>query len=204
LYNTPEEKAAANREKSKRSYVKYCHSRYSTNHGPSESRHLGTRNRFTCAEVSDIGNNPRSANTITFSNQELSAAKPPTLQVRGNGLGYWSDRVERVAIKLKEAVGVNPGVYIEGVYQLYLTSLQKDNIRDAVLRISRFQTLIYRYQDAILQAGGPLCEEWKRSDVVRASVCDVVKSLEEILTYAMVDYDELILMYKSQKLMFQQ
>ncbi|RDB21510.1 hypothetical protein Hypma_011911 [Hypsizygus marmoreus] len=172
LYTHPEEKAAANREKSKRSYEQ-----------GTDSPGRGLRYREQSKK-----------NTITFSNQELSAAKPPTLQFsQGNGLGYWSDRVERVAIKLKEAVGVNPGVYIE--------EGQHPRCRPQDLTISDPDLPIPGCDPA---AGGPLCEEWKRSDVVRASVCDVVKSLEEILTYAMVDYDELILMYKSQKLMFQQ
>jgi len=115
---------------------------------------------------------------------------------------YWSQRADQVAINFNKLTNNSAFDFVEGIFNIYQTTQDKDVIRDAIVDTSRLQKSIHRYEAEILQLAG-VGTEWKQAASISKHVCDVVKWLEEILCLAMVDVEELSTAYKHQSLMYQ-
>lgn len=121
--------------------------------------------------------------------------------VQNPDLYHWCTKAEAVATRLRDHVGVVFN-YLDAVCIKYIFTRRKDDIRDEIIKISKLQQSIYRYQDGILELGG-LGEEWERARDISNDVHSVVVSLEDILCWAMVDPGELIAMHGRRELRYQ-
>ncbi|RDB27040.1 hypothetical protein Hypma_005155 [Hypsizygus marmoreus] len=198
LHHTPEEKLAANREKSKRHYQ-----RYKTEIQAKRSYKYHARPKKIEIIPADIPSeqNPAQSKKLIPYKQNPAQSKKVIPNV-DRQLAYWCGRVERVAVKLEKSIGPSSFHHVDTVCTQYLSSHDKDDINDAIIKISPLQCSINRYQDEILQVSG-VSEEWQRSEDVARSVREVIQNLEELLCTAMVGYDDLVSLHRAKKCMYQ-
>ena len=117
-------------------------------------------------------------------------------------LPEWCAQAETVAVKLRELVRPMAAEYLERVYTSYIFTRRKDDIRNQITTISHLGQAIYQCQGNILRLAG-VGTEWERAEVISKAVVRVVRWLEDILVWAMIDFHELVAMHNRRELMYQ-
>lgn len=125
-----------------------------------------------------------------------------TLSAVPRNLSYWCAQADAVATKLHTLTGHAAYNYLESTCSSFIFTRRKDDVRNKIISISKLQRAIYRCQDKIIELGG-MGKEWERAEEVSKDVVRVVRWLEDILCWAMVDIQELITLHNHQKLMYQ-
>lgn len=117
-------------------------------------------------------------------------------------LSSWMEVVERVSRQLGRIVSPSAQEFVNNVCLKYLEDRDKDCIYEHVTKIGKLQKSIYRYQNEVymLEGAGPGCD--RASQVVK-DVCNLLKWIEEILCYAMVDFQEVRDCHVGKKFMYQ-
>lgn len=110
--------------------------------------------------------------------------------------------MERVAAKFDVLMKGDPRQHVHDICGKYIISRSKDVLRDAIIALTPLQQSIYRYQAELLTLGG-LGKEWIRSEEVSKVILKVVRYLEDLLCYAMVDPEELIDLFRRHQLGYQ-
>lgn len=122
--------------------------------------------------------------------------------IRPDDVSYWCERAERLAVKFNSAVQESPTQFLNSIVSSYITSHQKDDIRDPILDITRLQKSIRHYQGKILQLSGA-GKEWARSEEIASAVATIIKALEELLCFAMEGPNELLIVHQRCQLLYQ-
>ncbi|RDB15831.1 hypothetical protein Hypma_003681 [Hypsizygus marmoreus] len=185
LHHTPEQRKAADREKSKRHYEK-------------NKTTIQAKRSLRYREQSKTSVTPFPPPAETRAVEHMSKTDHTDHQVQ-----FWAKRVKRLSVKLNNIVGNTPFAFIDNVCMAYINSHNVESIRDAVSVIMPLQTLVQQYQDKLLQLTGPVGKEWKDAEGVAKSVRGIVHQLEDLECTAMDDYNELVLLHRDNKLMYQ-
>ncbi|KAF8798551.1 hypothetical protein BYT27DRAFT_7122835, partial [Phlegmacium glaucopus] len=114
----------------------------------------------------------------------------------------WMERADSVGRRLNRITANAPVIYADQISAQFLVDNDKDLIHNHVVNLSKLQKLIYKYQNEIYALGG-ICEEYHLADIIVKDVCKVVRWIEELLCYAMVDSDEFRIFYETRKFMYQ-
>lgn len=112
------------------------------------------------------------------------------------------EAVERVHRRLAGIVGTSPKDYAENICTSFLENQDKDKIYEQVVKLSKLQKSIYRYQNEVYALSGMGAEELRAAEVLR-EVVTMVTWVEEILCYAMVDIEEVRDRYTGKQFMYQ-
>ena len=138
--------------------------------------------------------------------EDTPTSPPPAIlnprQAAAATLPEWCAQAETVAVKLRELVRPMAAEYLERIYTSYTFSRRKDNIRAEITAVSHLQKAIYQCQANILQAAG-VGTEWERAEEISKAVVRVVRWLEDILVWAMIDVHELVAKHNRRELMYQ-
>lgn len=152
------------------------------------SRHSITIPRF---DISD-----REAEDIPVTNNIRSTAAPTS------PLETWMEAVERVHRNMGRVTEDAPQEYVEKICAGFLEHHDKDKIHKKIVRLSRFQKSIYRYENEVYALAG-VGKEYDRAAEVTKQVNTLLGWVEEVLCYAMVDFQEVKDCYQAKEFMYQ-
>lgn len=123
-------------------------------------------------------------------------------QAAALNLTEWCEQAEAVAVQLHKLTGPVPHEFLECIYGSYVFTRQKDDIRNKIIDISRLRDQIYECQNHVLQLAG-VGIQWRRVEDILKAVVRVVRWLEDVLCWAMIDITELISMHNHGQLEYQ-
>lgn len=112
------------------------------------------------------------------------------------------EAVERVYRRLVGIIGASPRDYAERICTAFLEDQDKDKIYEHIVKLSKLQKSIYRYQNEVYALSGMGAEQLRAAEVLR-EVVTMVTWIEEILCYAMVDFEEVRDRYTGKQFMYQ-
>ncbi|KAF4597824.1 hypothetical protein EYR38_006215 [Pleurotus pulmonarius] len=178
LYKTPEEKAAANREKSKRCYDK---------------RKRAAQSSQRLRYHADIPNN-----------KPLKGATHDTIIPRADpaDVPSCSLLIARLEQQFKSLAGNSVYHYIDSLYQEYTRKYWPEVFSNALLEVQSLHKRMERCQHIILQLKG-VGEEYERAEMVRKEMNNALKCLDELECYAAIGKAEVIESYDKCELMYQ-
>jgi hypothetical protein len=109
----------------------------------------------------------------------------------------------QLSLKFSRLVDNDPPKFVEDLLTAYFKSCDEDtlSVHDGVLRVQWYQKCIQRYKDQILQLGG-VGPEWKEVSQLLNQLTEVMRWIEEVLCFAMVDQEGLVASYQGQMLMY--
>ncbi|KAF8907607.1 hypothetical protein CPB84DRAFT_1843825 [Gymnopilus junonius] len=202
LYHTPEELAAANCLKSKKHYEK-CVLRlmiYSLIiEDDEQNRKKGKINtrwrKIYQAERQALEKPDRQApDPKQYIDKPMLVMKCP--------LALWMEVVERIAQQLGRTINLSAQEFVEKICQQYFQDCDKDWIYKNVVRLGKLQKKIYRYQNEVYELDG-VGPQYERACQVVQDVCTPLKWVEELLCYAMIDFEEVRDRHVEKKFMYQ-
>ncbi|KAF4569575.1 hypothetical protein EYR36_009372 [Pleurotus pulmonarius] len=178
LYNTPEEKAAANREKSKRCYHK---------------RKIAAQSSRRPRYRADIPQNK----PIKGATRDTHPPGADPVDVPSCSL-----LIARLEQKFKSLTNNSVYNYVDSLYQEYTLKYWPEVFSDALLEVQSLHKRMERCQHILLQLKG-VGEEYKRAEKVRKEMNDALKCLDELECYAAIGKAEVIDSYSKCELMYQ-
>ncbi|KAJ3503384.1 hypothetical protein NLJ89_g8463 [Agrocybe chaxingu] len=177
LYNTLEEKNAANRAKSKRHYDK-----------TKESINKRRRKEYRRTHPAP----PDHTSWDVPNNQNLGTGKShPCLE-----------RVMRIESKFDIYVNDDPRNFVDSICLAFLENRDKDKIHEYTVALGKFQKSVDKYQDIILQEHG-IGDQWTRIEEIRKKICTTLSAVEEVFCYALVDWEEVRRIHAEGEFMYQ-
>ena len=117
-------------------------------------------------------------------------------------LNSWCRRITRLSSKFNTLVDAHPAKYVDALLSAYHASYSDNDIREAVLIISRYQDSIERYEHKILQVAGA-CSEWSLAHQLSSRVREVGRWIEEVACLAAVDPEGLTASHAAKQLLYQ-
>lgn len=117
-------------------------------------------------------------------------------------LNYWCTQADKVATDLYVLTDHAIYHYLESVCSQFIFTHRKNNIRNEIVRVSKLQRQIYRCLDNIMELSG-MGAEWEKAEKISKDVVKVIRWLEDVLCWAMVDLRELVSMHNHKKLLYQ-
>ncbi|KAJ2925573.1 hypothetical protein H1R20_g11521, partial [Candolleomyces eurysporus] len=146
----------------------------------------------------------RIASTQKSTDTRPTGPKPPVKGLRF----YWVERAGTIPDRLNTYLGGKSDCeYINQICENFIKDHSdieqaKDKINNHILGIGEIQKSLSRYQGKILNQFGKL-EEYNATEPVALRMTNLVRWLEDILIWAMVDTEELIARYQDGRLNFQ-
>ncbi|KAG6848321.1 hypothetical protein H0H93_001198 [Arthromyces matolae] len=190
-YHTPEEKAAANRAKSKRSYDRKRMKNVS----------IGQRAKKELSEEEQKSRGvhayPPDVCRIPEDTRRIIKLKP------GAELKYWCRLGEGVHMKFQRVVGLSIKGYVNKVFAACAISRNEDEIETQMTVLMDIKKGIERCQAHILNLAG-VGAEWDRAECIAKNIDTAIHCLEDIHCHLLCSYSELISMHKKEELMYQQ
>ncbi|KDQ23598.1 hypothetical protein PLEOSDRAFT_1108088 [Pleurotus ostreatus PC15] len=178
LYRTPEEKAMANRAKSKRSYNK-CKIAISAR--------KAVRYR---------------AETHGRHSLFKGARREPHPNLDPVTVVGWMKLVSKTSAEFDARTGGSPQSYLEGLCQNYMVSRRKDKLSDACIHLEGLRNVTTRCLNGILQLAG-VGKELGVVQTLGRAVGQVLAWLEDALCAVMCGYSEVVDMHRTRQLMYQ-
>ncbi|KAF4584626.1 hypothetical protein EYR38_001861 [Pleurotus pulmonarius] len=180
LYKTPEEKADANRAKSKRSYYKKKAALASNPNRSSRFRAEKSRTTLLEGAVED----------------KTRISSDPT------DLKGWTSLTTRTGREFHSLTKNNIGLYFDSLYNRYTNNYRTDVFSDAVIEIRVFHNTMARCHHAILNSAG-VGKELRVAQDIGDAVYKALRCAEELECYASIGKAEIIEMQSTKQLMFQ-
>ncbi|KAG9225815.1 hypothetical protein CCMSSC00406_0007825 [Pleurotus cornucopiae] len=166
LYKTPEDKAAANRAKSMRSYYK---KRAALNSDRSSKRYR--------AEQSNVLPGARKDTS------EVTRADP-------TDTAGWVSLVRETDRKFCLLTGNSTRRLLESLYQRYTETNHSDTFNDTTIEVQALYTTLQRCEHALLQLTG-VAKEFRAAEAVGKRVHEALLCLEEVSCYASIGKAEI-------------
>ncbi|KAF4586116.1 hypothetical protein EYR38_009715 [Pleurotus pulmonarius] len=181
LYKTPEEKAMANRAKSKRSYDKH-------------KRAIGVRRTVR-----------QRKQTVRERKHAIPGAvrQGPPRGLDPIDVPGWLDLSATVAAKFRALANGSTREYAEHMYQRYALIERKEFLNDAMLELEKLQAISRRCEAAVLQLAG-VGDEFKEVERVGKEIYEANAFLEDLMCYVLGGYSDAIDAYQTRSLQFQQ
>ncbi|KAF8867887.1 hypothetical protein BD779DRAFT_1680004 [Infundibulicybe gibba] len=174
-YHTTEDRAAANRAKSRRHYEK--------------NKSTISAQRRTRRRIKTL--NPK-APSARVKPKENNAERKTLL---------WSKKVKTLMAKFNALVET-PQIFCDKIYDNYKFMRSTDILDDAILEISRLQKHARQYEAEILELAG-VTKPLEHAQAATKPINILLSWLEEILSWAMLDGDQLHRLYTNQELLYQ-
>lgn len=132
-----------------------------------------------------------------------TTSKPtPDSSEMGSAIKMTMDLVQRVYERFQKTTYNSPRHFTEKICLTFLDDSNKDFINEHLVKVGKYQQLIYKYQNEILALTG-VGLEFRRAEDILKEINLVVRWIEEILCIAMVDAGEVTRMYNEQDFEFQ-
>ena len=138
----------------------------------------------------------------TFSGPATTSKATPDSSEMGGAIKMWMELVHRVYKRFQKTTDNSPRNFTEKICLTFLDDSNKDFINECIVKVSKYQQSIYKYQNEILALTGVGLEFCRAEDILK-EINVVVRWIEKILCIAMVDAGEVTRMYNEQDFEFQ-
>jgi hypothetical protein len=112
------------------------------------------------------------------------------------------EHANRVFARMNRITLDNPTAFMEQVCLAFLTNKDIDAVHQHVVKLGKCQKSIYKYQNEIYTLGG-ITQDYHTVDKMVKEICRVVRWIEELFCYAMVDIAEVGRMHQGHNFEYQ-
>ncbi|KAJ3497295.1 hypothetical protein NLJ89_g10366 [Agrocybe chaxingu] len=180
-YLTPEQKADANRAKSRRHYEK-------------KKDKINNKRR---REYHKAKAHTDCAPGILVPPERHGSALQPQ-----DPLHLWMEQNDRIKNRLLKITGKEPAIFVDEISLRYLSDGNKDTLHTHATQLGKLQKAIYRCQNEVLTLAG-MGPEYHAVDKTVILIRTIVGWVEEVLCYAMVELSEVRRLREERGFMYQ-